>query len=197
MENQLTKRREPLTFMLWLSILGSAILFSFILFVFVRKEFSNTDIPVKIPLSFWFSTFAILGSSATLFRAKQNLLTDKFEEFRWMIAISYFLGLLFLMLQLMGWTQLLQRGITMANSTGGSFTYILSGLHIFHTLGGVVALTFVIRDAFRKTSYVDSFVYSVNPPNQLRLKLVSLYWHFLDVVWLAIFFFLLYHALQN
>ncbi|SOE22604.1 cytochrome c oxidase subunit 3 [Spirosomataceae bacterium TFI 002] len=197
MSNSLTRRREPLSFMLYLGILGSVILFAFIIFVFVRKELGQNEIPIKIPLSFWFSSIAILLSSFTLMKAKEYLSIEKFPEFRWMIAASYFLGLLFLLLQLLGWSTLLASGITLANSTGGSFTYILSGLHIFHTLGGVIALTFLVHEALRKTSYVDSYVFSVNPPNQLKIKLISIYWHFLDILWLLIFLFLLYHATQN
>jgi cytochrome c oxidase subunit 3 len=197
MSNAFTKRREPLAFMLYLGIFGSVTLFTFIIFVFVRKELGENEIPIKIPPSFWFSTLAILASSVTLIKAKEYLKTEKFQEFRWMIGSSYFLGLLFLTFQLMGWTNLLSSGITLANSTGGSFTYILSGLHIVHTLGGILALSFLVREAFRKTSYVDSFVFSVNPPNQLKIKLISIYWHFLDVLWILIFLFLLYHATQN
>lgn len=197
MENALTKRREPLSFMLHLGIFGSVLLFAFIILVFVQKELGENEIPIKIPLSFWISSIAILASSVTLVKAKAYLETEKFQEFRWMIGASYFLGLLFLTLQLMGWTQLLSSGITMANSTGGAFTYVLSGLHIFHTLGGVIALTFLVREAFRKTSYIDSYVFSVNPPNQLRIRLISIYWHFLDILWILIFLFLLYHASQN
>jgi cytochrome c oxidase subunit III len=194
MENALTKRREPLSFMLYLGIFGSVLLFAFIIFVFVQKELGMNDIPIKIPFTFWASTIVILISSITLFKAKEYLNSEHFPEFRWMTGASYFLGLLFLLLQLMGWTELLNSGITMSNSTGGSFTYILSGLHIFHTLGGVIALTFLVREAFRKTSYVDSYVFSVNPPNQLKIKLISIYWHFLDILWLLIFLFLLYHS---
>jgi cytochrome c oxidase subunit III len=53
------------------------------------------------------------------------------------------------------------------------------------------------KDAFQRMEYVDSFVYSVNPPNQLKVKLISIYWHFIDILWVAIFLFLLYHASQN
>ncbi|RYF59631.1 MAG: heme-copper oxidase subunit III, partial [Cytophagaceae bacterium] len=36
-------------------------------------------------------------------------------------------------------------------------------------------------------------VYSVNPPNQLKIKLITLYWHFVDVLWVVLFVFLLFH----
>jgi cytochrome c oxidase subunit 3 len=106
-------------------------------------------------------------------------------------------GLFFIVLQGFGWKTLLSSGITMRNNTGGMFIYILSGLHIFHTLGGLIALASANTDAFQRMEYVDSYVYSVNPPNQLKIKLISIYWHFIDILWIAIFLFLLYHATQN
>jgi cytochrome c oxidase subunit 3 len=89
---------------------------------------------------------------------------------------------------------MLLAGITMSNNTGGMFIYVLSGLHILHTLGGLIALASANKDAFQRMEYVDSYVYSVNPPNQLKIKLISIYWHFLDILWIVLFLFLLYHA---
>jgi cytochrome c oxidase subunit 3 len=97
-------------------------------------------------------------------------------------------------LQITGWMELTNSGFTMANHTGVSFLFILSGLHILHTFGGIVGLSLTVAKVFRNKSYVDSFVYSVNPPNQLNFKLIYIYWHFLDILWLLIFLFLLYHA---
>lgn len=194
MPNILTRRREPFTFMLYLGMAGSCILFLFIFLVFVRKEILNQQIPLHLPVVFWWSTLSILLSSLSIEFAKQAFKREKFFTYRVSISLCFALSLLFLSFQFFGWQQLTSSGITMANSTSGSFIYILSGLHIVHTLVGIIGLTVVIRDAFNNLSYVDSFIYSVNAPNQLRLKLFSIYWHFLDALWLIIFLFLLYHA---
>jgi cytochrome c oxidase subunit 3 len=194
MPNILTRRREPFTFMLYLGMAGSCILFLFIFLVFVRKEILNQQIPLHLPGVFWWSTVSILLSSLSIEFAKHAFKREKFFSYRVSISLCFALSLLFLSFQFFGWQQLTSSGITMANSTSGSFIYILSGLHIVHTLVGIIGLTVVIRDAFSNLSYVDSFIYSVNAPNQLRLKLFSIYWHFLDALWLIIFLFLLYHA---
>lgn len=194
MPNILTRRREPFTFMLYLGIAGSCILFLFIFFVFIRKEVLNQQIPLHLPKVFWWSTVSIILSSLSVEYSKFAFKEERFFAYRTGISMCFVLSLLFLSLQFVGWRQLTSSGITMANSTGGSFMFILSGLHIVHTLIGIIGLTVVIRDAFSNLSYVDSFIYSVNAPNQLRLKLFSIYWHFLDALWLIIFLFLLYHA---
>jgi cytochrome c oxidase subunit 3 len=193
-ENKWTKRREPFTYMLYLAIFGSIILFAAIFTIFLKKEIVNQDIPLVIPKVFWVSSAIISISSLTIALAKQSLQNQIFNRFKLYLAITYFLGLLFLVLQISGWVELANKGFTIANHTGVSFLYILSGLHILHTFGGLVGLSITVAKVFRNKSYVDSFVYSVNPPNQLNFKLIYTYWHFLDILWIFIFLFLLYHA---
>ena len=190
----LTKRREPFAFMLYLAMVGSALLFLFLIFVFITKESRNQDIPIKIPGMFWASTFVILASSATLYWANKAFRQERFRSYRLNISLTLVAGIFFIVLQGLGWRKMLLAGITMSNNTGGMFIYILSGLHIAHTLGGLIALAFANRDAFQRMEYVEAYVYSVNPPNQLKIKLITLYWHFIDILWIALFMFLLYHA---
>ncbi|MGR3810493.1 cytochrome c oxidase subunit 3 [Jiulongibacter sp. NS-SX5] len=194
MSNPLTKRREPFAFMLYLGIFSSALLFLFILLVFVKKELVNQDIPVQLPYMFWFSTLLILASSFTLAWAGSSMERQQFDRYRSYLMVTYFLALGFLMSQCWGWMYLLRNQIFPSNNTGGSFIFILSGLHVVHTLGGLVALSIVLYKSMRNRSYIESFVDSVNPPNVLRLKLVTTYWHFVDIVWVIVFLFFLWHS---
>ncbi|MBA4852961.1 cytochrome c oxidase subunit 3 [Emticicia sp. BO119] len=197
MLKQLTKRREPLSFMLYLGIMGSSLLFFFIILVFVAKEINNQQITIKIPGVFWASTCIIITSSSTLQWANKAFREERFRSYRLNISLTLICGILFMVLQALGWRQMILGGITMSNNTGGMFIYILSGLHLIHALVGIVALGVANRDAFKRMEYVESYVYSVNPPNQLKLRLISIYWHFIDALWLLLFLFLLYHASQN
>ncbi|UTA67737.1 cytochrome c oxidase subunit 3 [Emticicia sp. 21SJ11W-3] len=197
MLKQLTKRREPFAFMLYLFIVSSGLLFFFIILVFISKEAASGVVPLKIPGVFWGSTAIILVSSSTLHWANKAFREERFRSYRLNISLTLACSVIFLILQGLGWKQMLESGITMSNNTGGMFIYILSGLHLLHALGGIVALGFANRDAFKRLDYVESYVYSVNPPNQLKLKLISIYWHFIDILWILLFLFLLYHAAQN
>ncbi len=188
------KRREPFAFMLYLAMVGSALIFLFLIFVFISKEAQNQDILIKIPGAFWASTFVILTSSATLYWANKAFRQERFQSYRLNISLTLLAGIFFIILQGFGWRKMMLAGITMENNTGGMFIYILSGLHIFHTLGGLIALASANKDAFQHMEYVDSYVYSVNPPNQLKIKLITRYWHFIDILWIVLFLFLLYHA---
>jgi cytochrome c oxidase subunit 3 len=87
----------------------------------------------------------------------------------------------------------LEQGSGMENNPSAGFVYVLTGLHIVHIIGGLVFMAVLLFKSYKNKSYVDSFIYSVNPPNQLRLKLMTTYWHFVDALWLYLFLFLLYH----
>jgi cytochrome c oxidase subunit 3 len=192
--NKLTKRREPFTFMLYLGIFGSGILFMAIFLIFLKKEYINQNIPMAIPGIFWLSTLVIVFSSLSFYLSKKYLENQNFQKSKAYLAITFFLGLLFMVFQMVGWYNLAKEGKTISTHTGASFLIILSGLHILHTVGGIVALSRVVSKVFGNKTYIDSFVYSVNPPNQLSIRLVYIYWHFIDFLWLIIFLFLLYHA---
>lgn len=194
----LSKRREPFEFMLYLAMAGSIILFLLVMFVFIYKEsFNQVNIQVPMQRIFWASTWVILFSSATLHWANKAFIEERFRSYRLNISLTLIAGITFIILQFLGWKNLYSNNISVQNNTGGMFIIILSGLHIVHTIGGIIALIFANRDAFRNIGYIDSFVYSVNPPNQLKIRLISIYWHFVDILWITLFLFLLYHASQN
>jgi cytochrome c oxidase subunit 3 len=193
-ENFLTKRREPFSYMLYLAMAGSVILFSFIFFVFLRKEYLNQDIPFVVPKILWVSTIVLLLSSLFLEVAKKNLEKQIFAGFKFSLGISFVLGIIFFVCQYWAWKELLIKGYTMDKHTGASFVYVFSGLHLAHALGGIVAMSITIYRSFKQKNYVENFVFSVNPPNLLNLRLVSHYWHFLGILWILIFLFMVYHA---
>jgi len=190
-EKGLFKRREPFSFMLWLGIFGMALVFVALTFVYFSQKGRSDWEYFPMPLAFWLSTFLIIASSITLHLAKQKFKYEQFIHYRILMAATLVLGSLFVLVQILGWRNLVQMNIYLNGSPSGSFLYLLSGLHIVHILGGLFFLMIVFVESIKKPSYVDSFIYSVNPPNQLRLKLITIYWHFVDVLWLYLFIFLL------
>jgi cytochrome c oxidase subunit III len=193
-EKGIFKRREPFAFMLYLGFFGSCLLFSAVFFMFIKKEMVNQDIPIRLPWTIWLSTAFIIFSSFTLIAANSLFKTQKFEWLRYFLLITFLSGLAFLYTQFQVWRILFYTNQTLSNNTAASFIYILTGLHLVHILGGIVALFITISKIFRRGNYVDTFIYTVNPPNQLNIKLLSIYWHFLTILWLIIVLFLQYHA---
>ncbi|MES2733679.1 MAG: cytochrome c oxidase subunit 3 [Bacteroidota bacterium] len=191
-QHLLIKRQEPFRFMLLLGIFGSAMLFLLLTVIYLSRKSGSDWIAFELPTIFWFSTLIMTLSSLTLQQANRAFKAEHFFTYRLQMGATLTLGLLFITMQLMGWNELIEQGITLGKSTAGAFVYLLSGLHILHILLGLIFLLILFTEAIRRMSYVDSFVYSVNPPNQLKMKLVSIYWHFVDVLWMCIFLFLWY-----
>ncbi|GAA4446474.1 hypothetical protein GCM10023189_01630 [Nibrella saemangeumensis] len=193
MSNFFTKRREPFRFMVWLGIAGSLLIFTVLLAAYIVRRAGPGWSDVPLPNVFLISTFAILLSSFTLHNANQAFRQERFASYRTNMSTTLALGTLFILLQAWGWRQLFVSGVLLEGNPSGSFIYLISGLHLLHILIGLIFLVIALVEALRRRPYIDSFVYSVNPPNQLRLKLITLYWHFVDVLWIGLFLFLLVH----
>jgi cytochrome c oxidase subunit 3 len=193
MAGHLTKRREPYKFMMGVAIFGIVLLFSSLSFLYLLRKSSTDWNNFKLPAIFWLSTLIILASSGTLFAGIKAFKKDRFSAYKRLTGITIGLGIAFIITQFIGWKQLFDTGIAMRSSIAGAFLYTLSGLHILHILAGIIYLAITFSSALKRVTYVDAFVYSVNPPTQLRLQLVSIYWHFVDVLWIYLFVFLLYH----
>lgn len=191
-QNRLNKRREPYQFMLLLGIFGSVLFFLLLTLVYLSRKSSSDWMNFRLPGVFWLSTLLILLSSFSLHQAHLAFRREQFFLYRIQLGMTLTLGFTFIPMQFLGWSQLIETGITLGRSTAGAFVYLLSGLHMMHILGGLIFLTVLFTESLRRTSYVDSFVYSVNPPNQLKLKLATMYWHFVDILWIGIFLFLWY-----
>jgi cytochrome c oxidase subunit 3 len=102
---------------------------------------------------------------------------------RW-LALTGVLGLGFLISQLLVWRQLARQGIYIATSPYSSFLYLLTAAHGVHLIGGLLAL--IILLVFHRTRRQAS-----SGAKQIALAdSVSLYWHFMDALWIYLFLLL-------
>ncbi len=190
------RRREPFKFMLWLGIFGMAVMFFILTFIYSTRTDDADWVNFPLPKVFWFSTFLIVLSSISLHYANIAIQTEQFVRYRWLISITFLLGVGFVLTQWLGWASLQSAGIFLNSNPAGAYLYLISGLHVLHLLGGMLFLGYAVIEALRYRKYVESFIYSVNPPNQLRLKLITRYWHFVDILWIYLFcFFLFNHSI--
>jgi cytochrome c oxidase subunit 3 len=96
-------------------------------------------------------------------------------KLRMWTAITLVLGVLFLMGQLFDYSEL---GFGIADGVFGTTFYTLTGFHGAHVFGGVVGLTIILARALRG---------QFSSRNHVAVEAVSVYWHFVDVVWIAVF----------
>jgi len=133
-----------------------------------------------IPRSLWLSTVVILASSVTIQLALAAVRRDDDKKLVLHLNITLALGLLFLALQAFNWYEF-YAAIPPAYKIQGSYLgmfYTLTGLHAAHVLGGLVPLAIT-------TWHAKQNRYSRNYHPAVRY--VTLYWHFLDLIWLALF----------
>lgn len=150
--------------------------------VVVRKGDGNW-MEFEIPSMFLYSCIIIVVSSITLILANVAARKDQTKGVTSMIVATFLLGIAFVFTQFEGYSQLIAQEVffTGANhNASGSFLYIISGLHLLHLAGGIIALLVVFFNAL-KARY--------NSKNLLGLQVFSMYWHFLGGMWIYLYVF--------
>lgn len=135
--------------------------------------------PISAPPILWFNTALLLSSSVTLEAARACMRRCRAEALkRWLLATTL-LGLSFLIGQLFAWMQLAAQGVYLSTNPHGSFFYMLTGVHAVHLLGGIFALLYALNGARRR---------SWTPAQPAAVNLCATYWHFVDGLWVYLFF---------
>ena len=127
----------------------------------------------------FFSTLVLLVSGGTMHGAVVALRRNALRSVVAWLYATLLLGCAFLVLQLVGWAQLTGDGIDATNDLGWFSFYLLTTLHAAHVIGGILGLTWVTLRAGRRH-------YTATRPEGLWM--CAIYWHFLDAVWLVLFF---------
>jgi cytochrome c oxidase subunit III len=172
--------------LLWVGMISIVMLFAGLTSAMIVRKSDGVWLQFYIPTMFWVSTVVILLSSATLFMALQSAKKARFGAVKAFLGITLLLGLVFTWSQVQAWAQLTDGQVYFTGSqsnASGSFLYILTLVHLLHLLGGLVALSVV---------FFKSFKNAYEPKNLLGLQVCSIYWHFLDAIWLYLFLFLSY-----
>ncbi|MCS6820302.1 MAG: cytochrome c oxidase subunit 3 [Microscillaceae bacterium] len=183
------KRGEKYTLLLALFLIGVSVAFFALLAFYLRIRAKNNLPAAALPWAFWISTAVIITSSATLHWANRLFDQENYKHYRLAVLITFFLGIGFCISQFLGWAELQLSKTFLRGNPTGAFLYVISGLHLLHLLGGLLGLLWLLVQAYRNRSYIDAYVYSLNAPNVLKIRLVTAYWHFLDALWVVLFVF--------
>lgn len=174
---------HPKKFGMWLFMVSVIMLFGAWTSAYIVKRGDAGWSEITLPWQFWLNSGIIAVSSVTMIVAVRAARKDNLEMVKVMISITTILGVAFLVGQWLAYKELVALN---EYFTGGnvshSFIYVLTGAHGLHLVSGVVFLAIVL---------VATFKYKVHSRNMTQVEMCATYWHFLGILWLYLFVFLL------
>ena len=180
------KRIHPHKFLLWVAMGSICMMFAGLTSAYIVKRNQSNFLEFSLPLVFWYSTLVILASSLSIQLAVKSFKAREMSRYRILITITAILGVGFAALQTMGFMNLESHGIHLTgpkSNASASFILIIVGLHALHVLGGVVSLLVMFLKAYFSTTKNYS---------SIPIEVVSIYWHFVDVLWLYLLVFFIW-----
>jgi cytochrome c oxidase subunit III len=186
---------HPYKIGMYLLLAGLTMMFLGLTFSYLYARVQTTVPAIKIPWLFWLNTIILIGSSMTMKRAIKHYEEDDTKGYKNMLFYTIILSIAFMLSQVIAWSLLLQVNVNITSTNAASYIYLISGLHLFHVLAGIPFLIGFLWIAVKKMkSPVTVLIYFSDPDKKLNLNLLTLYWHFLDILWiyLVVFFSLVY-----
>lgn len=191
------KKIHPQKFMMWLAMASMSMAFAGLTSGYMVREAQGNWRYYNLPAVFSYSTVVIVLSSVTMALGVRAFKNREMPRFKRIITITLILGIIFGLLQFMGFYQLYHQlqavringevlnevsTVRINGNPSESFLFIIAGMHLLHLLGGIVALTFVFFRSFRTR---------VKTYNATGLEITATYWHFVDILWIYLFIFFL------
>lgn len=182
----MNKEQKSKKTLLWVAIGSITMFFGGLTSAYLVTRGGAQWFTIEFPREFYYSTALIFTSSITLFFAKKATEKENYKQQQKLLITTLLLGLAFVFFQIEGWKTLIDQSVYFTDKTTesrGPFLYTLTFSHLIHLAGGVISLIVVIFAAARK-KYTQK--------NMLGLELASIYWHYLDILWIYLFLFLLF-----
>lgn len=181
--NEQHSRLHPHKFTLWVTMASMIMMFAGLTSAFIVKSGLTGWRTIELPKVFWISTLAILVSSVTIQLAAKAFKNRNMGSYRRLIGVTLCLGILFLICQVFGFSELWNANIRFKGSSGaGQFFYAIAGLHALHVIGGIVAMSIML---------IRSLTGRVKNYSKIPIEVMGMYWHFVDFLWLYLLIFFL------
>ena len=126
-----------------------------------------------------FNTVCLLASSLTIVFAERAIVRGKMRRFSIFLIVTILLGVKFLVGTAREWGDLIyNQHLTISTNLFGTTFYSLVGLHATHVILGLMMLSILL---------IFTLTGRVNEGHSERIKVLAMYWHFVDWVWVAVF----------
>lgn len=177
-----TRKVNPQKFAMWFAIGSITLTFAGFTSAYLVRQGQGMWESFEMPAIFYYSTVAILLSSLTYLLGLKAFKKAQYSNYNAMMLIALALGITFMVLQFMGFKELYAQNIRINGNVSNSFFFVIAGAHLLHILGGVVALLVVL---------IRNAVIAKEKRKAIGLEILGTYWHFIDILWLYLFVFLM------
>jgi cytochrome c oxidase subunit 3 len=184
-ENRSTVKAKK--FIIWLFVISSTIMFGgWTSYYIVFSASKGKGHGLVLPDMFMYSTAVLVASSICLILASRAFRKGDLSRQKTLLWATMLLGLVFGYLQVQAWSSLYQSGAALVNNNAAiSMIYIVSGIHLLHIFAG---LCFIL------SSLIGSYSGISTEKQQFRMEIGSIFWHFIDILWIYLYVFLLLNS---
>ena len=179
----LIAKRKSAKPMLWVAMISMVMFFAGLTSAYVMSMEREDWVSFDLPSSLYISTVLIILSSVSIFLSQKLLKQDKISTSFLLLILTFVLGLGFIWFQYDGFLELKSKGLYFTgkqSTVSTSFIIGITFMHILHLLAGVIVLMVVIYNHYKK---------KYSSTDTLGFELGAIFWHFVDVLWIYLFFF--------
>lgn len=169
--------------MLWISMISMVMFFAGLTSAYVISMKRDDWVAFDLPPAFTVSTFLIVASSITLLLSQRFLKKENRNASLFLLIITFLLGIGFVWQQYVGFNQLKSVGLFFTgpeSTVSTSFIIGITFMHVIHLIAGIIVLLIVIYNHFK---------YKYKSDDMLGFELGAIFWHFVDLLWIYLFFF--------
>jgi cytochrome c oxidase subunit III len=145
----------------------------------LNVPFATVNTIVLVVSSVWCQLGVHAAEHGKAHRGDAGLLAVKDWGMREWYVLTYIFGAIFVSGQVLEYSELVHEGITLSSTAYGSVFYLTTGFHAMHVTGGLLAFLLIIGRTFTTRHYSHT--------QAAGAVVTSYYWHFVDVVWIALF----------
>ncbi len=173
---------HPRKFAMWLFMASVLMLFASWTSAYIVRQAEGNWMFFELPVLFYYSTALIVMSSVTMQMGYFSAKRDQLSRVKSLVAVTVILGIFFLVAQVLAWSQLVSSSVYLVGNPSGSFVYVITGFHGLHIISAVIYLLIVLNAASKER---------IHSGNMAQMEMCTTYWHFLGVLWVYLFIFLL------
>ncbi|MDA9564216.1 cytochrome c oxidase subunit 3 [Flavobacteriales bacterium] len=186
-EEKIQLKRKNAKALMWFANAAIVMMFAALTSAYLVSRSTDGWMFFELPTVFWYSTLFIVSSSITMVLAHRNIRKGNVSGLKLWLWATFILGLAFAGTQYHAlFTVMFDSGIYFTgkgSNVSGQFLYFIAIFHLVHLSAGLLSLLFTVYKASKNKYSKDDYS---------GVEVCSIYWHFLDVLWVYLFVFLLF-----